>query len=242
MRIKFVFDLIKKEIPLDYRRIFISFFKNALENYDKEIKEKYYKNQDVIHKPFTFAVYFENPVFRRDFIELENNSLNLNFSTACLETGIDYYNAIVKMINKPYPLAQENFLILKNIVMVNEPKLVSNEIVIKTMSPLLVRKHHKSSNHDVYLKPEDEDYVAVIKNNLDDTLEKLGLGELKEDLDSFNLEEIMSKEVKVLFYGHKVGGRVGKFLLKGQPRLLDFVLKNGLGARTNAGFGMLEVG
>ncbi|WP_058486792.1 CRISPR-associated endoribonuclease Cas6 [Defluviitalea phaphyphila] len=242
MRLKFEFILTKNQLPLDYRRIFISFFKKALENNDKNSKEKYYHNADPIKKAFTFSVLLDKPKFYKDYIELQGNKVILNFSTYSYEIGIDYYNSILKMLNYAYPLKNENYLILKNIVHIKDINIKQDTILIKTLSPILIRKHDRNSNFDAYITPFQENFTEEIRKNLKFNIEKLGLNNLKEEVDSFEFIDIgKGKEVKVLFYNHKILGSIGQYLIKGSPKLLDFILKAGIGSRTSSGFGMVEI-
>jgi len=242
LRLKFEFIVTKNKIPLDYRRIFISLFKKALEQYNTDSKKKYYHENDPIKKAFTFSVFLDRPKFYKDYIELKQNKIDLYFSTYSYEIGIDYYNALIKMLNYAYPLQDDNYLILKNVASIKEANIKQDSILIKTMSPILARKHDKNRNYDTYLLPSQEGFIEEMRNNISVALESLDLNDLKEDVQSFELIDIgKGKEVKVLFYGHKVLGLIGNYFLKGTPRLLEFVLKSGIGSRTSSGFGMFDV-
>lgn len=241
LRLRFEFVLTKNQLPLDYRRIFISLFKNAFEKNHQSSKDKYYHEADPIKKSFTFSIFLDRPRFHRDYIELESNKVILNFSTYSYETGVDFYNALLKMLNYAYPLKDENYLILKNIILIKEPIIKQDVMLIKTLSPILVRKHDRNDNFDTYFTPFQANFMEELRANLLANVERLGLNELKEATKSFELVDIgKGKEVKVLFYGHKVLGFIGRYLIKGNPQLLDFVLKSGIGSRTGSGFGMIE--
>lgn len=243
MRFKFEFELKNPEIPLDYRKLFVSFFKNALTNYSESEIKKYYNNDDPIIKAFSFAVFFERPKFSRDKIELGNNKLILNYTTPCYDTGINYYNALAKMLNKPYSVSNKNTITLKNINMIKESVVLSDELNVRIMSPIVVRLHQKDKNLDKYLMPMDEDYNVFLKRQIESSLKVSGSDEILEDLDLFSVVDYSNtKAVKVLFYGHKITGIVGSIKIKGTSRLLDFIIKSGLGSRTSAGFGMVERG
>ncbi len=243
MRLQFKFILTQNQIPLDYRKIFISLFKKALEGCDESIKEKYYHKQDPINKLFTFSIFLNNPIFKYDYIELADNNIILNFSTPCYETGIDYYNGLLKMINYAHPVNKNNYLILKNISIVKEKSILEKSIIIKTLSPILARKHNKMDNYDTYLTPANDEFVEIFKQNIKANISKMELEEeLSNAVNDFEFIDIgKGKEVKVLFYGHKIIGLVGKYLINGEPKLLDFILKSGIGSRTSSGFGMINL-
>lgn len=242
MRFKFELEVTKNEIPLDYRRIFISYFKKALEKNEESSKNQYYNKQDPIKKPFTFSVFFQNPKFHRDYIKLEGNKIILNFSTFCYETGLNYYNSLNKMRNSEYPLKDNNYLVLKNILFMKEEKIIQDTLLIKTLSPILIRQHDRGKNYDKYLTPGDDDFIAGLRSSVLSSVDKFELEDLKKYVQEIELIDIgKSKEVKVLFYGHKVLGSIGKFVLKGNPKLLELIISSGIGSRSSSGFGMIEV-
>ena len=242
MRLRFEFTVTNNEIPLDYRRIIISFFKKSLEKNGEDTILKYYRGKDPIQKDFTFSVYFDSPVFKKDIIEIKNNSMIINFSTSNYETGVDFYNSMIKMMNYAFEFKDNNYIILKNIVSIKERLTSSDSVLVKTLSPILIREHNKDSNYDNYLLISDDNFQNQIKQTLLNIVNKKDIDITKDDLESFEIIDInKSKEVKVLYYGHKVNGNIGKFLLKGKPTIINYLIQSGIGSRTSSGFGMIEI-
>lgn len=242
LRLRFEFAVTKEEIPLDYRRCFISLFKKALEKNNLEAKDKYYHKADPIQKAFTFSVFFKNPKFHKDYIELEDKKVILNFSTYSKKLGLIYFDALMGMIDYKFPLQNDNNITLKNVTVVQEREIKTESVVVRILSPVLARVHNKEKNFDKYLSFKEEKFAEVVKNNLKYTLEKLGDKQLLKSLEKFEVLDVDgTKPIKVLFYKHKVDGNIGRFVIKGEQRLIDFVVKAGLGSRTSSGFGMLEV-
>jgi CRISPR-associated endoribonuclease Cas6 len=242
LRLKFEFEVTKEEISLDYRRVFISFFKKALEKNNSREKENYYHKADPIQKAFTFSVFFKNPQFRKDHILLGDKKVVLNFSTYSKKNGLIYFDAIMGMIDYKFPLQNDNHITLKNVSVVKEREIKTESVGVSILSPLLARVHNKEKNFDKYLSFKDEAFPEVVKNNLKYTLERFGDKQLLNSLEKFEVIDVGgTKAIKVLFYKHKVDGNIGRFVIKGEVRLIDFIIKAGLGSRTSSGFGMLEV-
>ena len=59
MRIKLYFELEKEEIPIQYRKTIISYFKHCLEKYDTKYYSKYYNEKDPIIKQYAFSAYYK---------------------------------------------------------------------------------------------------------------------------------------------------------------------------------------
>ena len=70
MRYKLYFTLENEKIPIDYRKIIISFIKLSLTEYSKECFEEYYNNKDNIIKPYAFSVFFRNPELKGEEITI----------------------------------------------------------------------------------------------------------------------------------------------------------------------------
>ena len=240
MRFCIDLDLNHKEINLDYRSCILSFIKNAFMKHDKRIYNSLYHDNDTIIKPFTYSVNLNNAEFMYKKIVLEHSNIKLNFSTSDAETGINFYNAMQGVRYKKYKFG-DNSIRLKGINVIKEKRIVGNHIKIKTMSAVIIRKHHKISNHDIYYKIGDAGYLEVLKQNIYITLKDLFDFDIKNDLDNMKLSDINIKEVLILYHGHKIGGNVGNFTINAENYLIDCLVKTGFGSRKSQGFGMLEV-
>ncbi|WP_165974094.1 CRISPR-associated endoribonuclease Cas6 [Marinitoga lauensis] len=233
MRLKLVFRLKSNVISKDYRRIFMSFIKKSLENYDKEIFEEYFKNKDPILKDYTFSVYFGKCRFEEN-IKLENDNISMFFSTSSYKTGMHFYNAFRAMKYKDFP-TKNNILKLNNIIRLSEKNIYKNEIIIKTLSPILIREHNKEKDNYYYF--DDENATEILKNSIIYQYNKLFGNGCK----SFDIKVLDLKKTTVLNYNKKLKSNLGVFKATGDKEILNFIYKSGIGSKRSSGFGMVDI-
>lgn len=241
MRFCLEFDLEQNEIPLDYRSCLLSFFKYAFKNYDEEVYENLYSKRYLTKKPFTFSVFLGKAEFGYKDILLENNKIKLNFSTSHYEYGIYFYNAMLKMKFISYPFGGINKIILKSLNFIKEIVINKNEIIAKTLSPIIIRKHDKEKNFDFYYDFHDDDSIKVLKENIINSGQVFFDFDLQFDVEKLEIIPMKLKKIQILYHDHKFIGSIGILELKGKDYLLDYLVKAGIGARRSQGFGMLEI-
>ena len=144
MRFKFLFTLENEKFPIQYRKSIMSFIKMSLQEYNEETFDNLYHEKDPIMKPYTFSVFFKNPKFQEDSILLEDKKVELNFSIQDYNIAINIYNSFNHHIHNAFPLAQ-NFLTLQKISIIPEKQIKTDEIMVKFMSPLVVREHNNET-------------------------------------------------------------------------------------------------
>lgn len=144
-------ELSKNEIPLDYRRAFVSFIKSSLTDYNIKLYEYLYGENKTKQKKFSFNFIFNNPVFLKEKIHLGNNTITSIVSTNDFGLGIDLYNGFLNSMGKTYPLENNNHVVIKKIRIENHQIFNSNKVVIKFNSPLIVRNHSKDEKDVYYL-------------------------------------------------------------------------------------------
>lgn len=236
MRLSLKFDLENEHLPIQYRECVLSFVKLSLSEYDIDYFKKFYNNKDRIIKPYTFSVFFKSPEFKEDEIIINNKKLDINFSIADYETSIILYNAFNHQKNKKFSLNRNSWT-LKNISMLMEKKIDSNEIIIKFISPLVVRS--RQNQKDFYYSFEHKEFLDILKINIK---EQLSITNFPENIvDTFSLEPIKAKKVIVKFYEKKMETSVGIFKMSGDKELLQYLYEAGVGSRHSAGFGMFEI-
>lgn len=236
MKFKLNLELENENLPIQYRRSVISFMKLALSQYSEEYYKKYYNNKDNIVKPYTFSVFFRYPIFKEDVIQIKNKKIEINFSIADYDATIILYNAFNHQKNKKFSL-NKNSWILKSISIINEKDVDKDEIVIKFMSPLVVRE--RIDNKDHYYSFNDENFLLQLKNNIKEQLKISNLpAVLVEDL---KVEAIQAKKVIVKFYEKKMETSTGIFKMTGDKNLLNYLYQAGIGSKRSSGFGMFKI-
>ncbi|MBO5348781.1 MAG: CRISPR-associated endoribonuclease Cas6 [Clostridia bacterium] len=236
MRYKLYFNLENENISIQYRKSILSFIKKSLQEYDEEQYKKFYNERDNIIKPFTFAVFFKDSKFNGDNIIVNSKSMELNMSTEDYNTGIVLYNAFNHQRNKKFSL-NNNSMTLKNMVLLPEKEIDKEEIIIKFLSPLVVRS--RIDNKDYYYSYSDSEFLNILKLNIK---MQLKISDLPETLvENLNIEPITAKKTVVKFYEKQIEASLGTFKLSGNIDLLNYLYKVGIGSKHSAGFGMFEV-
>ncbi len=236
MRYKLFFELENKDMSIQYRKSVLSFFKKSLSEHDNEIYEKLYHAKDPIIKPYTFSVFFKDSEFKENRIIVNSKQMELNISIADYEIAVILYNAFNHQRNKIFHL-EHNSMTLKNIVLIQEKQINTEEITIKFMSPLIVRQ--RENEKDYYFSVEGEKFLETLKINIK---EQLKLTNYSMDIvDSIKLEKVNGRKTVVKFYEKQMEGSIGTFKLFGNKELLNFLYRAGIGSRRSSGFGMFEI-
>ncbi len=238
MRLKMILQLEKPELDIQYRRAFLSLLKASFQEASQEVYDKLYGDGTTM-KPFTFGVFLQKPVFRENSVLLESDEITLNFSTCRSDLGIYFYNALVRKrkLGQHFPFPANNSIILKRVTLIKEKAIHSREAVFKTLSPFLVRLHHREDNQDEYLTPLHNLFISQLEQNLGVSLETLT--GLKEYVTFSPVK--MNKPIPIKHFTGLVEGNTGLFKLTGCPEALDFFYKAGIGSRRAEGFGLLEL-
>lgn len=236
MRFKLYFKLEKEEIPIQYRKTIISYFKYCLEKYDTKYYSKCYNGKDPIIKQYTFSTHYKQQKIESDKIILKDNNLELNISTSDYETGIILYNSFNKQKHKKYPLSN-NSMTLENITMLKEKEITTDKITIKFQAPLCVRS--RENNKDYYYSCENKKFEEILKINIKEQLKITNIP--LETVDTFTIKPINAKKVLIKFYEKCIECSTGTFEISGNKELLKYLYQAGIGSKHSAGFGMFQI-
>ncbi|MDT7880524.1 MAG: CRISPR-associated endoribonuclease Cas6 [Candidatus Hydrothermia bacterium] len=249
MRFKVIFHLNNSKFPIIYRNRFISFFKLALE---KENVLNYYYNAKK-PKPFTFALitnakiskdnekfhFFDYEIEVNYFI-LQNKSLSLIFSTYDYEFGVYIYNGILKI--KEFKFSKEITLYPRKILLLNEPKFDNNEYQFKTISPILIE-----NKEDKPILPSNENFISEFNNFHRKIFESFNLTYEDLEIDFLSYRKVVVKHFLESFKEKTNKNYMfltcfeGIFKIKGNPKVIEFLYKKGIGNRTSQGFGCVDI-
>lgn len=236
MRFKLYFKLEKEEIPIQYRKTIISYFKHSLEEYNQKYYQKYYNGKDPIIKQYAFSAYYKQQKIEKDKIILEDQRLEINITTSDYETGIILYNSFNKQKHKKYSL-NNNSMTLENITMANEKEITTEKISVKFQAPLCIRLRENSK--DYYYSYENEKFEETLKINIKEQLKITNMP--TEIVDTFTIKPIKAKKVLIKFYEKCIECSTGTFELSGNKELLKYLYKSGIGSKHSAGFGMFQI-
>lgn len=203
MRFKLYFDLEKEELPIDYRKSILSYMKYSLSQYNKEEFEKLYNDKDPIVKGYTFAIFFNEPRFTKEKVIVEDKRMELNLSVYDYHTAIILYNAFNHQKNKNFSL-NRNAMKLKNISLVEERKIPKKTILIKLLSPLIVRDHNRDTKKDYYYSYRHSEFKEILTINIKEQLKIINLPD--SILNGFEIKPIDPKKTVTKFYEKQIEG------------------------------------
>lgn len=235
MKILLQFQLKNNKLPIDYRRVILSFFKKALsEIADGKYYEKYYFKPE--RRNFSFAVNLPNPKFSKSEITLGKNEFRITFSTSDKMTGFVFMSAFIKQKGNNFSAPLGNVFILTNISQIGDKTASSSTALVKMLSPLCIREHSRDENKNSYYSVASESFEKKANKIIQEQLIESGFDD--ERVKSFSIQPINSKKIVVFHYGNYIECSLGEFVLNGDKVIINYLLQSGIGSRKSAGFGL----
>lgn len=120
-------------------------------------------------------------------------------------------------------------------------KDISSEIIIKTLSPIVVYSTLYTADNrkkTYYYSPYEPEFNKLITENAKKKYTALYGKEYKGTLE---LRPLKTREIVTRYKETIVRGWIGKFVLKGDTPLIEVVYESGLGSKNPQGFGMFEI-
>lgn len=239
MRVIVSLELEKPQLPKDYRPIFVSFLKNVLTTYNKDLAQKYYNENDPIMKSFTFAVLFRKPAFTEKTITLQDTQISLILSSHDLKDSMILYNAIITNQKTNFPLPEQNNMKILDIKIPRFSEIKTTQTIIKMISPIAIRQHDKETNKDIYLDYNSENFSEETAKIISWQLKNANLNENLTN--GFSITPVMPKRTVVTSFNCNINANLGVYKLTGHPDLLNFLYLGGIGSRRNQGFGAFNI-
>lgn len=262
MRLGIIYSTLK--LPILYRQRFMSLIKEALGKSDFHYKKTLYPDEAVekskIAKPFCFSISMpkektikKEKIVIDEGIEIEDivfyfpeeSYINFYISSHDYQFIVNLYNGLLKI--KEFKFGNGIALKLNRIFMLNERRILNDEVIFKTKSPILIEdlKENPILPIDSDIEYFNEQFNAIHHRILKDIR---GEG-LKRNLAFYSLK-IKKQVVKHTLKGFREKTSKpymmltcfeGCFKLKGEPEDLQMLYQIGIGLRTGQGFGMVEV-
>lgn len=239
MRLKLNFELDNNVLDIQYRKAIISFIKKAIQEYDQELYLQLYAPYSITKKSFTFAPILPNPIFTKENIQLNNNSLTMIFSIYNYAYALHLYNSFYEQKGKKFPLQCHNAMTLTRLNMIKERKICADSINIRFSSPLIARNRNQETRKDMYYSFERPEFKDTLKMNIAEQMKSEGLD--KSLLNYFDIEPIQARKTIIPVYEKKIECSLGSFKLTGKTELLDYLYKAGMGSKKAMGFGLFEI-
>ncbi len=230
------------KIPIHYNHIIQGFiYKNISDpNFREFLHEEGFKNGKRRFKLFSFSRLNGKCVFDNkekmlifpDGFSITVTSLVDDFINDLLQTFL--FSKKLEINNQPIKVVE---------LQIEENKRLSNKILVKALSPIVVYSTVSIDRRKktIYHSPYDNIFVKQIKENLLRKAKVIG-----ENIEDRNLiiQVAANKKAKehVLFYKDIViKGWSGIFQIEGDPKLLNIALNCGIGAKNSQGFGCIKM-
>lgn len=241
MRLCLTFQLKESFISVEYRRVVLSYIKNAISTCNNG---KYYEYffKDTKQKNYCFSVILPKAKFGKDRIGLDKNEIKIIISTDNDEKmGFILYSAFIKQKYKSYPLSDGNSMMLNSIIEEKQEEIINSKAIFKTTlgSSLCVRDHNREENKDIYYIYSDKGFRDKLKVVLSNQL--LNAGFIKEEIDKVNVNPIQCKKVVVKHYRRYIDTTIGLIEVQANKDILQHFYEVGIGSRKSMGFGMLDL-
>lgn len=242
MRIKIEFETGCEDLPIDYRRKFLSYLKSALEDYNQDLFAALY-GEGHSPKSFCFSMYFvPKVIIAKDGITLHSKRFLVWFTTQDVLMGVHLVNALMVRRNKWFPLADcNNKLKALSITKVQEYPITAKAVHFKILSPIVIRDHNKKVGKDWYLTFEDDGFEKIWKRNLKTELQNTFGRDVSGDIEALCIKPIRLKKTVVKSYEIYIPCTIGSLVLEGEKYLLEYLYKAGIGSKRAMGFGCLDV-
>lgn len=242
MRLSLEFGIKYNFLPVEYRKIFISYCKKTLTlcNNGKYF-EDYYK--DTMEKPYTFAVNFKNPKFSKDKVHFEGNKLRMFFSVSNENraTGLIICNAFLNMRGRQFKLPEGNEMTLINVRKLDEKIITTERALLRTVagSSIIVKDHYVESNKDRYYTIEDDEYISKLEEKVKVQCEKAGYSQ--DEIDKIKVNNVDGRKVVTKNYNIYIDGTTGVFDISATPEILQFIYTVGVGSKRSAGYSFVDL-
>lgn len=241
MRFYLTLKLEKNEFPLDYRRVILSYIKNAISSCnDGKYYDVYFK--DTTQKDYCFSVVLPKPKYEKNKIVLDNDEIKILFATDDKnKTGLILFSAFIAQKSNKFSIPNNNSMTLKSISNQKQQEITNSKVIFKTSkgSGICVRDHNKESNIDKHYIFNDEKFQEKFKIVMKNQLINAGFAE--QEIDNLKINPIQCKKVVAKHYNSYIDSTIGMIEMQGNSKLLQYLYNTGVGSRKSAGFGMVDL-
>ena len=229
-------------IPMHYNHMVQAALLNALKNdeYRQFIHDEGYRYEKRNYKPFTFSTLMgkskkiknEKKIQFMDSILLVVSSSQKEFINE-LKEGLE---------EKGLRLGNQQLNVQR--IIVNEELLVGSYLKVESLSPVVAYSTvlEGEKKHTQYFSPLEKAFSQILGENIVKKYKAI-YGENTLEDESFEVIPIATEKYikSVVYYKNFIiNGYNGKFILLGNPTLIQLALESGLGGKDAQGFGCIR--
>ena len=172
------------------------------------------------------------------FHKMYDENVQKNFSTAYNKLALEFYNAFIWLNHQGVFSFDKNLNCkIGKLSIVNEPVILTEKVLIKTMSPLVVRD---DNGRFLSCITDDDvnDYNSALKHI---TSMKLSGSNLCNLVDGLVISPIRTKKTVIKPFDIFIEVTTGIFEINGNPTLIDRMIKEGIGEKCGSFAGLCKV-
>lgn len=226
------------DLPIAYRNIQHGLLYRALStdpDFATYLHDHGSQTEDRSFKHFTFSPFRGNYTVQNKRIVFRDE---VSMEIRSMDRRVIGILASVLAEGKTVQLGQQYAVISR--CMVSERHIETPRVTVQTLSPVVVYQT-LPDGHTVFLSPEDPAFCASLVHNAQRKWRSLGNDDADFALTVAPLPDQTFRKVPTSFKTTFITGWQGRFLLEGNPQVIDMLYQIGLGAKSSQGFGMFRV-
>lgn len=223
----------------DYRKLFLGLIKRELNETDGNYL--FPKNNEK-QPPFTFALLLpKGTTFEKEFIMLGEKQIKLTFSTGDEKVYKIIFDLFMKLKGQRRQFRQilEQTMTFSGVSPIQIPPMGQSELKeYQIISPILIREmlpHFKEVYYEI--KKQGDKWEDILLDNMIDQLGDEAEGLVDSET---SIIPIRAQKTVVMAYKHQMTANLGTIQIDALPKLHEYLYNNGIGCKTQQGFGMLR--
>lgn len=233
-KLKLEFELENNIVDNNLNIAFASFLKQSLEDYDHNLYQSMFVDKCKHIKNYCYSLKIK-PVKRENGkMFLDDKRFMVEMTSLDFNELLSFYNMFLlkQKGNKSFSLNQNSMKLKKVSMFPYRPK-VSNHVVIKMQSPLVVRNY--TDDGQEYLSVEDRNFEDALNKTVNRFLNDVSINE------EVQIKLIKGKKTVMNLFRFKSNASLGMFEIKGDIKAISALSLSGLGSYRGAGAGMFKI-
>lgn len=233
-KLKLDFELENNIVDNNLNIAFASFLKQSLEVYDNDLYQSMFVEKYKHIKKYCYCLKM-NPVKRENGKTfLEDNRFIVELTSLDFNELIIFYNMfLLKQKGHESFSLNQNSMKLKRVWLLPYKPKISNHVIIKMQSPLVVRDY--TDEGQKYLSIEDDNFENALNKNVNRFLNDVSIN------DEVNIRLIKGKKTVMSLFRFKANASLGFLEIKGSEEAIKALSLSGLGSYRGAGAGMFKI-
>lgn len=233
----------KLELPIHYNHILQGFiYKNLTdEALRKFLHEVGFKNGKRTYKMFTYS-----KLFGKYQIDKEKKTIIFESPITLHISSLvdDFVNDLSTSLFKSNTLFLGNKEVELSSIKVDYPVFKEREVKIEMLSPVVIYSTIKidGKTKTIYYSPQDSIFSEKIQENL--VRKYIAVYGQSPETEEFTIKHIGAKEPRksvIRYHDTMINGYNGRYILKGEPKLIRLGYFVGIGSKNSQGFGCFKL-